>query len=115
MNSQQRTGPQKGNGFPGERWIAYMENRLSEEEQREMEMWLSEEGSMESDAIEGLQEIPPRMVRKMTSRINRAFRKKAFRKFKRRSSPVNGFLWSIVALVILLLAAICFLLVYITP
>ena len=36
-----------------EQLIAYLEGRLSAEEQHDVELWLAEEG-MESDALEGL-------------------------------------------------------------
>lgn len=61
---------QYGKGhLPEDKLLAYLEGRLSPAEQREVEALLAEEG-MESDALEGLQQLPAHKTRNMAERIN---------------------------------------------
>lgn len=61
---------QHGKGrLPEEKLMAYLEGKLSPAEQREVEALLAEEG-MESDALEGLQQLPADKTRHMAERIN---------------------------------------------
>lgn len=55
--------------LPEDKLMAYLEGRLSPAEQREVEALLAEEG-MESDALEGLQQLPADKTRRMAERIN---------------------------------------------
>ena len=61
---------QYGKGrLPEDKLMAYLEGKLSPAEQREVEALLAEEG-MESDALEGLQQLPLDKTHKMAERIN---------------------------------------------
>lgn len=114
MSEQDNIPNQQGDGkislgargqHPGEaRIMAYLEGKLSLEEQREVEAWLNEEG-MESDAIEGLQQLETSDVRQSAQRINHQLRRNiGSRKKKRREPQSNS--TTIVAIGIILLLAI---------
>lgn len=61
---------QYGKGrLPEDKLLAYLEGRLSPAEQREVEALLAEEG-MESDALEGLQQLPLSKTQHLAERIN---------------------------------------------
>lgn len=61
---------QYGKGrLPEDKLMAYLQGKLSPAEQREVEALLAEEG-MESDALEGLQQLPADKTRRMAERIN---------------------------------------------
>lgn len=61
---------QYGKGrLPEDKLLAYLEGRLSPAEQREVEALLAEEG-MESDALEGLQQLPVNRAQQIAERIN---------------------------------------------
>ena len=55
--------------LPEDKLLAYLEGRLTADEQREVEAILHEDG-MESDAVEGLNELSARDTRQVASRIN---------------------------------------------
>lgn len=55
--------------LPEDKLVAYLEGRLSPEEQREVEALLGDEG-MESDAIEGLQQLKMEEARQLAAQIN---------------------------------------------
>jgi len=96
---------QDGKGkLPEDKLLAYLEGRLSPEEQHEVEQWLSDEG-MESDAVEGLKNIQPAETRDTIDRINHALRKQLIPK-KRKRRQIKGNPWAVQAVVIILLLII---------
>lgn len=61
---------QYGKGrLPEDKLLAYLEGKLSPAEQREVEALLAEEG-MESDALEGLRQLPTDKTLNMAQHIN---------------------------------------------
>jgi anti-sigma factor RsiW len=95
-----------------EKLQAYLEGRLSPEEQHEVELWLAEEG-MESDAMEGLKEMPPGETKQTVSRLNHNLRKQLTGKQRRRKEPIKNNQWSWMAIgVVLLLAILAYLVLH---
>ncbi|XZF14448.1 anti-sigma factor family protein [Chitinophagaceae bacterium MMS25-I14] len=95
---------QQGDELPQDKLMAYLEGRLSPEERHEVEAWLAGEG-MESDAVEGLQELTAAETKDAVSRINHQLRKELTGRRPRRKRDVNN-TWSWVAILIILLLAI---------
>jgi len=81
---------------------AYLEGRLSAEEQHELELWLSEEG-MESDALEGLKQIKPEETKQSVGKINHQLRKHLTGKKRKRKEPIKENKWAWVAVLLILL------------
>ncbi len=100
-----------GNGkgkLPDEKLMAYLEGKLSPEEQHEVEEWLSGEG-MESDALEGLQALAPEETKKAVGKINYDLRKELGARNKRRTKHIKDNKWSWLAiLIVLMLAIVCY-------
>jgi anti-sigma factor RsiW len=91
--------------LPEEKLIAYLEGRLSPEEQHEVEQWLADEG-MESDALEGLKNVQPNETKDAVSRINhRLLKELTAKRHKRRKQIVNN-PWAIVAIVVIILLVV---------
>jgi anti-sigma factor RsiW len=92
-------------GLPEEKLMAYLEGRLSPEEQHEVEAWLAEEG-MESDALEGLHGLPVQESAASVSRLNHELRKTLLNKKSRRRKSMIENRWSWIAIIIILLLVI---------
>ena len=90
--------------LPEDRLMAYLEGKLSPEEQHEVERWLAEEG-MESDALEGLKTLEPGETKKIAHRLNYNLRNELAGK-KRRSKQIADNQWSWLAVLIILLLAV---------
>lgn len=88
-----------------EKLNAYLEGRLSVQEQHEVEQWLADEG-MEADAIEGLKNIPVSETTSITQRINRNLQQELHKKSRRRSKAIKDNNWAWVAVIIILLLCI---------
>jgi anti-sigma factor RsiW len=101
-------GPDKKSGQLSEdKLLAYLEGRLSPAEQHEVELWIAEEG-MESDALEGLKEMPPEETKHTVNRLNHQLRKSIVSKKRtRRSNKQDNIVW-IAVLIILLLTVLAF-------
>jgi len=84
--------------------MAYLEGRLSPEEQHEVELWLENEG-MESDAVEGLMQIGAQETRHSVSRLNHKLRQQTSGKKRKRKYLKNDH-WGWLAVAIILLLAI---------
>lgn len=86
-----------------DRLNAYLEGRLSPEEQREVEALLSEE-SMESDAVEGLKDISVNDIHQLTEKVNYRLkhdvRKQSHR--SRKTYADNKWAWLAIIIVVLL-------------
>ncbi|RYD55823.1 MAG: zf-HC2 domain-containing protein [Sphingobacteriales bacterium] len=91
--------------LPEEKLQAYLEGKLSAEESREVELWLSEEG-MESDAAEGLSELPPGDTNKIVGKLNADLNKTLASKRKRRTKAIGENKWGWVAIIVILLLCI---------
>ena len=88
-----------------EKLNAYLEGRLSVQEQHEVEQWLADEG-MEADAIEGLKNITTNESTAITQRINRSLQQELHKKSRRRSKVIKDNNWAWVAVIIVLLLCI---------
>lgn len=101
---------QGGRGkIPEDKLMAYLEGRLSPEEQYEVEEWLSVEG-MESDALEGLKELQPGEAKKTAGKINYELRKQLRTRNQRRTKLITENNWGWLAvLIVLMLAVVCYL------
>lgn len=107
LNNILSTGNGKGK-LPEEKLMAYLEGKLSLEEQREVEEWLSAEG-MESDALEGLQGLEVEETKQAVGKINYELRKELGARNKRRTKHIKDNKWSWLAIVIvLMLAIVCY-------
>jgi anti-sigma factor RsiW len=86
-----------------EKLLAYLEGRLSPEEQHEVELYLAEEG-MESDAMEGLKQLPSEDTKATVSKLNWQLRQQLQKKAHRRRQPIreNKLAWAAVAFILLL-------------
>ncbi len=91
--------------LPEDKLIAYLEGRLTAEEQHEVELWLAEEG-MEADALEGLKNVPTNDTQQVVSRLNRDLHSKVAKNYRRRSRPIRDNKWAMVAVLLILLFAI---------
>ena len=83
----------------------YLSGELSPEEQRDIELWLSDEG-MESDAVEGLKMMDTGETRHSVHRINHQLRKTLHGKKERRKTPQTNQTTLIAICIILLLAIV---------
>lgn len=90
--------------LPEELLQAYLEGRLSPEQQREVETWLSEEG-MESDAVEGLKELPARDTKQLVDRLNYNLHHELAKK-KRRHSTIKDNQWAWLAILVVLMLCV---------
>ena len=88
--------------IPEEKLLAYLEGKLPAEEQRQIEMWLAEEG-MESDALEGLQALPPEQARQSVNKLNLHLRKQLTEKKRKHKKLFSDGNMNIVAVVVILL------------
>lgn len=88
--------------LPEDKLMAYLEGRLSPEEQHEVEAWLAEEG-MESDAIEGLKTIPANESKLVVNKLNYQLRGSLKGKTRRHSSQIIANQWGWLAIIIILL------------
>lgn len=94
-----------------EQLLAYLEGRLTGDELHEVESLLASE-SPESDAMEGLQALPPAEARDMTSAINRQLQHSLKKKRrKRRDLPDQKWSW-LAILIILGLAVACYVVIH---
>lgn len=115
MSDQNNISPtgsgDKNSRLSEERLLAYLEGRLSPEEQHEVELWLADEG-MESDAVDGLREMQAPERSHSIGRLNHGLRKKLGRKRKKRKAARNDINTIVALLIILLLAAVAFLVLH---
>lgn len=99
--------PDGGGKLSDEQLIAYLERRLSEDEQHDLEALMSGEG-MESDALEGLQDLSADEAIAMKRKLNLGLQATLKKKRPRRRGLADG-RWTLFAIVLLLiLAAVCF-------
>lgn len=87
-----------------EKLQAYLHGILSKEEEREIELLLSEE-NMESDALEGLQQLSAESTKSSVHKINRKLHQLTHKR-KRRTRPFTENKWTWLAVVIVLLLVV---------
>ena len=104
------TGTAGKGGLREEKLRAYLEGRLSPEEQHDVEMWLAEEG-MESDALEGLGTLPPGETIQSVNKLNNQLRKSLAGKKRKRRPPLSGQTAIIAIAIILLLALLAYIVI----
>lgn len=97
--------------IPEDKLMAYLEGKLAPDEQREIEALLEDEG-MESDALEGLQELQSNETRLLAQKINYKLQNdlRKSRRTRRNHFADNKWSW-IAVLVILLLVVLGFVLI----
>ncbi len=104
-------GQQPGK-IPEDKVIAYLEGRLSSDEQHEVERWLAEEG-MESDALEGLHHMPSAEARQSVKKLNHQLNNRLTNKKRRRRQPITENKWAwVAAIVVLLLGILAYIILY---
>lgn len=87
-----------------EQLMAYLEGKLSAEQQRQIEYLLSEEG-MDSDAIEGLKELAPENTAHSVQKLNKQLRSLTHKR-KRRTGTLTDYKWTWLAIFIVLLLCV---------
>jgi anti-sigma factor RsiW len=90
--------------LPEDKLMAYIEGKLSAEQQREVEAWLAEEG-MESDAVEGLKELPASETKLLVNSLNFDLRHKLGKK-KRKHGAIKENQWAWLAIILVVLLAV---------
>lgn len=92
--------------LPEDKLLAYLEGRLSPEEQHEVEAWMAEEG-MSTDALDGLQELPAAETRDIVNRLNHNLRTELTTKDRRRTKAIkdNPIAWLAVLIILILCIA----------
>ncbi len=87
-----------------EKLQAYLNGTLSEEEQREIEILLSEE-NMESDAVEGLKQLPADAALTSVNKLNNQLHELTHKR-KRKHQLFSENKWTLLAIIIILLLCI---------
>lgn len=91
--------------LPDEMIQAYLSGRLSEEEVREVELYLSEEG-MESDAIEGLEGVSTNEVQDLAQRVNHKLHHELKREKYRNKKQFKDNKWGLIAVLIIIILCV---------
>lgn len=110
MNNNKHIPP-LGN-LPEDKLLAYLEGRLSPQEQREVEAFLAKD-SMESDALEGLNELPVQDAKQAAARINyRLQHDLKVKKYRgKKLYADNKWAW-LAVVIVLLLCMLAYMIVY---
>jgi hypothetical protein len=88
-----------------EKLNAYLQGKLTAQEQHDVEQWLADEG-MEADAIEGLKDMPASETAALTKRINNTLQLELHKKRHRRTKAIKENNWAWIAVIIILLLCI---------
>jgi anti-sigma factor RsiW len=91
--------------IPEDKLMAYLEGRLSPQEQHEVEEWLAEEG-MESDALEGLRKMAPEETVQAVNKLKHHLHRQINTKKNRRQRPIKDNVWGWLAVIVILLLCI---------
>lgn len=96
--------PQPGTPVTEEQMLAYLEGRLAPEAARAVEEALADEG-LESDAVEGLQDMDAAEVKRLSARLNHGLQRKirSGKRVRRRGMDNR---WALLAVAVILLAAV---------
>ena len=92
-------------GLPEDKLMAYLEGKLSAEEQREVENFLSHEG-FESDAVEGLQYLKPAEAKEAVAQLNHSLRKELQSRKHKRRRQIKDNPWALIAIALTILLVI---------
>jgi len=95
--------PDGSSGLTEAQMLAYLEGRLSEAETRRVEKILSEEG-MDSDAAEGLMNLPIAETREMVNQLNQKMQRQLKSRRVRRRADTQLWTWVTVFLILILIA-----------
>jgi hypothetical protein len=93
-------GKENGN-IPEEKLLAYLEGRLSAEEQHEVEEFLADEG-MESDALEGLEQLDKQERRETVQYLNIQLQRSLTERKRQRKGFYKDNKWTMLAIFIVL-------------
>jgi len=107
INDILQPGNQEKHNIPDDKLMAYLEGKLSAEEQHEVELWLADEG-MESDALEGLRNIKPEETKHTVNKLNHELRKSLLNKKRKRRQPHNNQFTYIAIVIILMLIVVAY-------
>jgi anti-sigma factor RsiW len=91
-----------------EKLLAYLDGKLPPEEQHEVEAWLADEG-MESDAVDGLQELAKAERTQSINTLNNKLRKtigRKTRKARKLKTDVNQ-MAAVLIILLLIIVAYC--------
>ena len=91
--------------LPPDKLKAYLEGKLSPEEQHEVESWLSEDG-FEGDALEGLQSLPPEETDQSVRKLNLLLQNQLSDKRRKRRHHAQSNKWTLIAIGVVLLLAV---------
>ncbi|MCB0701045.1 MAG: hypothetical protein H6551_05155 [Chitinophagales bacterium] len=94
-----------GGNISPEKLTAYLEGRLSAEEQREVELLLSDEG-LESDAVEGLREVEANEVNSIAEKINYRLQHDIRKQSNRRKKLFKDDKWGWLAILIVIILCV---------
>lgn len=86
------------------RLLAYFEGRLSPEEQHEVELLLSDEG-MDSDAVEGLNELSAKEMKLATNELKHRLNKE-LKNTNRRKGLYRDQRWTLLAIFMILILCV---------
>ncbi len=96
---------EEGSGLSDEQLKAYLDGRLSPEEQREVEMFLSEEG-LESDAVEGLKDVSAADIQQLTEKVNYRLKHDVRKQSHRSKKLYTDNKWSWLAILIIVILCV---------
>jgi anti-sigma factor RsiW len=102
--------PDKDSRLQEDRLLAYLDGKLSPAEQHEVELWLADEG-MESDALEGLEQMAASDRVRSIKKLNHQLTKTVIKRSRGRRKPKNDIYVLAAVFLILLLAAVAFLVI----
>lgn len=105
MSQQDNIWNHNNTKLTNELLTAYLEGKLTAEQQHDVETWMSEFG-MEADALEGLQTIPTNERREITNKLNHELQQQLRKKPRRRTKPIKDNYWAWVAIILILLLCI---------
>ncbi|MBL7682220.1 MAG: hypothetical protein JNK00_02575 [Flavipsychrobacter sp.] len=114
MSQQDNIWNHNNTKLTNELLTAYLEGKLTAEQQHDVETWMSEFG-MEADALEGLQTIPTNESREITNKLNHELQLQLRKKPRRRTKAItdNKWAWAAIA-VVLLLCVLAYIVLYIS-
>lgn len=95
-------GKESPGKLPEEKLMAYLEGKLSADEQHEVEQFLAQE-SFESEAIEGLKSMQPADAKSAVDRLNHDLRKQLLSHRSKRRRQIKDNPWALLAVALTLL------------
>lgn len=105
MSAPEKNNHPEKKPLPDRKIQDYLEGKLSPREQWEVELWLSEEG-LESDAMEGLQQIKPEETKASVQRINHRLNQQIRQNSRKKRMFYKDHKWVAIAMLIILMLAL---------